>query len=208
VTVSSEGTETRTRGEPGAPSRRPRAGPRALLSAAVLLALSAVTGTGTWAAFSATTASSGNSFTTGTVVLTDDDSGSTLLTLSDARPGDYDESCITMSYTGSLASTVRLHGTTSGTGLDQHVDLTVTRGSGAAGFDDCTGFTPDAVGVVYTGRLQEFPDDHATGLVDPDTWTNGTDRQYRIRVELPVSANDAAQGLNATQTLTWEARNQ
>ena len=45
------------------------------------------------------------------------------------RPGNTDTGCIKVSYAGSLASEVRLYGTTSGTGLDAYLDLTVTRGT-------------------------------------------------------------------------------
>jgi predicted ribosomally synthesized peptide with SipW-like signal peptide len=187
------------------------------LTALIVALLVSVVGLGTWSAFSATTSNPGNAFAAGTVILADNDSGSTMLALSNAVPGNTDTSCITVSYSGSLPSNVRLYGTTSGTGLDQYLDLVVTRGSGAAGFDNCTGFSADATnyigagaGVVYSGTLQGYPDSYAAGLVDPtsgspESWTNPENHQYRFQVT--VQDNNAAQGLNATQTFTWEARN-
>jgi hypothetical protein len=186
---------------------------------AVTLA-SALAGAQTWAAFSATTASTGDSFASGTVALADNDSGTAMLSLSSAVPGNSDSGCITVSYTGSLASAVRLYGTTTGTGLDAYLDLKVTRGgfSGAPpAFDSCTTFTADATdyigsgsGVIYDGTLQGFPDDYAAGRVDPlaaspETWTTSEAHVYMLQIT--VQNNPSAQGKDATQTFTWEARN-
>jgi hypothetical protein len=192
-------------------------------SALVLLAIALVAtiaGAQTWAAYSATTDNAANSFATGTVALSDDDSGAALLTLVAAVPGATDTGCITVTYTGSLASAVRLYGTTStgGTGLDAYLDLKVTRGSftGAApAFDACTGFAPDAAdygsgaGVVYDGTLLGYPDDYATGVVDPPTggpasWTTGESHVYQLRVTLQDDVG--AKGKTASQIFTWEAR--
>src|SRR6058998_1719961 len=93
------------------------------LSLLVLALIGVAVGVGTWSAFSATTQNSGNSFSAGTVILSDDDSGSAMLSLANAKPGDSDTSCIVVTYTGSLAATVRLYGTTTGTGLDQYLDM-------------------------------------------------------------------------------------
>ena len=126
-----------------------------------------------------------------------------------------------MTYTGSLDAAVRLYGTTTGTGLDQYLDLKVTRGTYSPsnpGFDSCTNFTADATnyigagaGVVYNGTVQGYADDYAGGLVDPtsgspETWTSGEKHAYKIQVTLQNNA--AAAGKNATQDFTWEARNQ
>jgi predicted ribosomally synthesized peptide with SipW-like signal peptide len=194
---------------------------RSVLILAAIALVVAIGGAQTWAAYTATTASNANSFASGTVALTDNDSGAALLTLATAVPGDTDIGCITVTYTGSLASAVHLYGTTSpaGTGLDAYLDLRIRRGTftGAApAFDACTNFTPDATnygagsGVVYDGTLLAYPDDHAGGIVDPpaggaESWTTGESHVYELRVTL---RNDiAAKGKNATQTFTWEARN-
>jgi hypothetical protein len=183
---------------------------------ALTLAVGGGTFAGTLSAFSSTTTNSGNVLTSGTVILADNDSATAMLALSGAKPGDSDTSCIRVSYTGSLASTVRLYGTTTGTGLDSYLTLTVTRGAASAGFDNCTGFIADTTnylgsgaGVVYTGTLLAFADSYSLGLVDPtatpESWTTGETHDYKFVVTLADS--DAAQGKNATQTFTWEARN-
>jgi predicted ribosomally synthesized peptide with SipW-like signal peptide len=181
----------------------------------------AVAGGVTWAAFTATTVNSGDEVRSGSVKLDDNDSDSAVLALSAVEPGAADTGCIKVTFSGSLASTVRLYGTTSGSGLDQYLDLKVTRGSYTPtepAFDSCTNFQPDATdylglgaGVLYEGTLQGYADTYAGGIVDPpsggpESWTNGESHVYKLEVAL--RHNLAAQGLNATQAFTWEARNQ
>jgi hypothetical protein len=199
-------------------SRRDRAvGTKLALTMLILGLLGLAVGIGTWSAFSGTTQNQGNSFSTGTVTLTDDDSGAAMLTLTNAKPGDADTSCIVVTFTGSLASTVRLYGTTGGTGLDQYLDLKVTRGTKSSSFDSCSDFVPDSTdyigqgpGVIYLSTLQAYPDTYATGLIDPtpgspESWTTSEAHAYQFVVT--VQDNNNAQGLSATQTFTWEARN-
>jgi len=189
-----------------------------VLTALVLGLVGIIAGVGTWSAFTATTANAGNSFTSGSVILTDDDLGVAMLSLTNAKPADTDSSCINVTYTGTLPATVRMYGTTSGTGLDPYLNVTVTRGTIAVpAFDTCAGFVADltnytgaGAGVVYDGTLAAFPDSYAAGIVDPtsgspESWTNPESHAYRITVT--VADDDLAQGKNTTQTFTWEARN-
>ncbi len=195
-----------------------------LLASMALIALVGISaGSGTWAAFTATTPNAGSRFESGNVTIGDNDGGSTpMLSLSAALPGATDTGCITVSYTGSLPSTVRLYGATTGTGLDQYLDLKVTRGTytpSQPAFDSCTNFQTDGTeyivgkgnGVVYDGPLQGFPDTYLAGLVDPtsgspESWTTGEAHVYRVQVTL--QNNTGAEGKNATQSFIWEARNQ
>ncbi len=188
-------------------------------TAAVLVGLSTVAtgGGGTYAAFSASTENTGNSFDAGTVSLTDNDGGATaMFTATGMRPGGAAEvGCIRVTSTGTIAVPVRLHGTTTGTGLGTHLNLVVERGTQpATAFDACTGFTPDTAnhkglgnGVLYTGTLAAYPATHATGITDPNAaWTLNENHVYRFTVTLPVAADNAAQGKNATTAFTWEAQ--
>jgi predicted ribosomally synthesized peptide with SipW-like signal peptide len=188
------------------------------VSMVVVGLLGVVAGLGTWSAFSDTTDNSGNTFASGTVDLNDDDSGNAMWSLNNAAAGDSDTSCINVTYSGSLPAGVRMYGTTSGTGLDQYLDLVVTRGTLVApAFDSCATFVPDVAdygygpgGVVYSGTVQGYADDYGVGIVDPqsgspETWTNGESHAYRFVVT--VQNDNAAQGKNVSQTFTWEARN-
>jgi hypothetical protein len=192
-----------------------------LATAFVVGVVGVLGGQATMSAFVARHANSGNTFASGTVKLDDNDNDTALLSLAAAQPGATDSGCLKVTYSGSLPSRVRLYGTTTGSGLDQYLDLRITRGiysPSEPGFDSCTNFQPDGTnyigagnGVIYNGTLQGYADSYAAGLVDPlaaspETWTSGEAHVYRIEVTL--QSNMAAQGLNASQTFTWEARNQ
>ena len=190
-----------------------------VLGVLALLALAA--GGITFAAYTATSSNSTDRLEAGSVKLSDNGDGSSIVSLSGAVPGDTTSACIKVTYDGTLPAAVRLHGTTTGSGLDQYLDLKVTRGTyspSTPAFKSCTNFQPDTTnytgagnGVIYSGTLQGYPDDYASGLVDPlsgspESWTTGEVHVYRV--DVTVQQNFAAQGLDATQTFTWEARNQ
>lgn len=190
---------------------------RALLSALVVGIVGVVSGAGTFASFSSTTANGGNTFAAGTVAISDNDAGGTMLTLSNAKPGDSATGCIAVTYGGTLPADVRLYGSTSG-GLASYLTLTVTRGSDPTpSFPGCAGFSADGTnyigagaGVVYQGNLSSYPGTWGGGIVDApgsaETWTNGEQHVYRFAVTL--QNNSAAEGLSANASFTWEARNQ
>ena len=173
---------------------------------------------GTYSAFSSTTSSSGNAFSAGSVVLGDNDANAALLSLSNAKPGSSSTGCITVTYTGSLAATVRLYASVTGS-LAQYLTLTVTRGTDSApSFNSCTNFAADSTnyigsgpGVVYSGLLSAFPTTYAGGLVDPTSgspasWATSEAHSYKFVVSL--NDNNAAQGLSSNASFTWEAQNQ
>lgn len=202
---------------PPPPERRPHGAKRFALTLVVLGLMGFAAGVGTWGMFTDSAAVTDNTFGSGTVAIGDDDGGSTpMFSLTGLQPASTDSGCIVVTYTGSVTANVRLYGSTAGTGLDQYLDLTVTRGTKSGAFDSCSGFTADSTnyigqgaGVIYSGTLQGFPDDYNAGTVDPtsgspEAWTSGEAHAYRFDVTL--QNNVAAQGKNATQTFTWEAR--
>jgi hypothetical protein len=93
-----------------------------LLASITLLAavVTTLAGVSTWSAFSGSTADAGNTFAAGTVAISDNDGGSAMFAFTGVRPGDTDAKCLTVTYTGTLPSLVRLHGATTGSGLDQY----------------------------------------------------------------------------------------
>ena len=193
---------------------------RFLVAAAIALLVPAA-GSATYAAFRATNSNGNDLVEAGSVKLADNGDGSSMLSLSTAVPGDTTSACIKVTYDGSLPATVRLHGTTTGSGLDPYLDLKVTRGvysPSTPAFKSCTNFQADGTnyigagnGVIYNGTLQGYPDDYASGLVDPlsgspESWTTGEVHVYKLDVTL--QSNFAAQTKDATQTFRWEAKNQ
>lgn len=177
---------------------------RLLASTAVLGVLAAAMSAVVFSAFSATTENLNNQFATGSMTLTDNDSGTALFNVSGADANDSFTRCIRVTYasTGAIDATVRLYGATSGTGLDQFLTVDIDRAdTGSAA--DCSDFA-GAVGAVYDGTLQDFPDSYAAGTVTDGAWTNGKAVTYRIAVT--VQNTNAAMGRNVTQAFTWEAR--
>ena len=170
------------------------------------------TGAQTWAALSGTTANSGNAFSAGTVALTDNDGGSTpMFTFTNQRPGVVANSCIKVTYSGSLSATVKLYASVSGT-LAPYLNVTVTRGTDLTpSFSSCSTFTPDALdynglgnGVLFSGTLSSFPTSYAAAISDPSaSWTSGSTASYRFSVQ--IADINAAQGLSASSAFTWEA---
>lgn len=198
---------------------RKRSARRRMLATALVVVVVAVAIGSSAAAFTATTGSVNNSIASGSVAIGDNDAGAALLSLPDARPGYSDTGCIRVTYTGSLPSTVRLYATTTGA-LGQYFDLKVTRGSTSDPFRTCTNFSADATdyigrgaGVVYDGTLEGFPAGYASGLVDPvagspESWISDEAHAYKVHVTLRASTPAAAQGLSASSTFVWEARNE
>ena len=193
---------------------------RLLLTALTIGVAGGLAGIGTYGAFSNSTTNAGNSISAGTVTIEDNDGdpGVAMLSLANGRPGDSDTSCIKVTYTGSLASTVRLYATLTGN-LKNYLTLTVTRGTDATPtFDNCTTFVPDPTdyngngpGVVYSGLLSAFPATYDAAIVDPragtpETWTQNEAHVYKFTISL--NNDTAAQGLSSTAAFTWEARNE
>jgi hypothetical protein len=167
--------------------------------------------------FTATTQNSGNEITSGTVELTDNDSGSALYNLTGVRPGDVTSRCIKTTYAGSLPAVVRLYSPSSAGPLAPYVDLTVTQGTQTSPtFPSCTGFAPDAAGAIFTGTLQGFEQarsSYATGVTTAPAgktgWATGEAVVYRFQATLQASAPDASQGWSTgVHSFVWEGRSQ
>ena len=144
-------------------------------------------------------------FVTQGPVLTDSDVGRALFDGGPLAPGGPRTACTTVTNAGPASAAVRLFGSTTGTGLDRFLRITVARGrltTDAEG-GSCRGFESQA--VLFSGSLRAFPDAYEEGIADPDTsWDPGQSRAYRITVTL--GDDPAAQGLTAGQSFVWEAR--
>jgi len=161
------------------------------------------------AAFFDTTQNTGNSFASGDVLISDDDSGSAMFSLSDMAPGDSATKCINVQYDGSITpadiESYVSAGDLAGTGLGDYLNLTVELGTGGT-FADCAGF---AGASFYSGTLDGFAGNFTDFASGTGSWTaaaTGDDRTYRFTFDL--QDDNAAQDLNATFTFTWEAQNQ
>jgi hypothetical protein len=186
----------------------------AVLAGCALLASAA-----TWSNLNATATNPSNSFIAGTVQIASNSGSTAVLSLANAKPGAVSTGCLNVSYTGTLPANVKLYGTGGGTGLNQYLNLVVTRGTftGTPTAGSCTGFTADSTnyitqgaGVIYSGTVAGWPATAAAALVDPTasspaTWSTNTSHGYQFQVTLQTNA--AGQGLTGTETLTFEADN-
>jgi hypothetical protein len=188
---------------------------RVLLSLLAIGALGAVAAAGIFGAFNATTTNSDNQFSTGTVVLGDNDSGTAMYQVTNAKPGDSVTRCIKVTYNGSIQSAVRLYMPDSVGPLAQYVNLTITPGTQPSStFPDCTGFTAASGGAIYTGTLDNFSTTHSsysTGVITnpgaQSSWNPNDAVVYRFQVSLDSNAPDAAEAeQTGAHSYVWEAR--
>ena len=184
------------------------------ISLTILIAglVASVAGFGAFSAFSATTKNEGNTFATGTVQIADNDGGGVALyTGTGKKPGDYVESCIRVTYTGSLAASVKLHvsaGITDGT----EFNLKVERGTQTPDvYPACGDFAPTS--EAYNGTLDTFPTTFAAGRdgkAAGAAWANNDTVVYRFRITQKDDATANAHTdvkTSGSHVFTWEAQN-
>lgn len=165
------------------------------------------------AAFTSSTSNTGNSFTGGTVTLTDNDAEAVMFDLPAMNPGQSYTSCIDVEYSGTVTtpSAVKVYsGATPGgsTTLGDHIELTIERGtSNSVAFGSCgTSYTLEATPVsgVTLNTFTSSQTDYTTGL---GTWTPTAPdtKTYRITVTLLSTVPDTEEGASVTGVnFTWE----
>ena len=177
---------------------------------AAILASGGLVWASSYSAFSATTSNPTNNWTAGTVALSDDDSNTAMFTASNLKPGATGTKCIAVTSTGSLASTVKLYGTSYATtnALAANINLKIEEGTGATS-SSCAGFTGGT--TLYDGAMSTFGTSRtsfATGLSSwAPTGTASETKAYRITYALSASTPDTAQGGTAALGFTWESQN-
>jgi hypothetical protein len=189
----------------GPPAHRgPWAGCAAALAAVVLSM--AFVWNASYASFTARTNPVEGSVSTARVMLTDDDAGVALFTVSDLRPGAAATRCVVVSSTSTVPTVVRLYATgRSNSTLADALTLVAEVGTGGNSAGGCTGFTVG--GTLYSGKLGAFPTTYGSGL---DNWSTTAPsaeetRTYRFTYSLPSTATSGA-GSSASLALTWEAQ--
>lgn len=165
----------------------------------VLAALGSVTGAASFSAFESESDNGGQTFSAGTVFVTDNDANAALFNLTGQRPGTTTERCLRVTYSGSIGAEVRLFSDSTIGALGPYLNLKITPGTqSGGGFGDCTGFSPDSGGALFDGTLAGFRSSHggwANGLGDQgpgaaSTWTPNDSVVYRFSIS--VQNNDAA----------------
>jgi hypothetical protein len=109
---------------------------------------------------------------------------------------------------------VRLYSTSTPGTLAQYVDVTIAQGTQASStFPDCTGFTPDSQGTIYSGTLKNFEQTYtgysngiATAPAGQTSWSQNNSLVYRIQAALQSATPDTAQGASTgVHTFIWDA---
>lgn len=188
--------------------RRRGLGAIAALPVAIgLIAVSAVVWRSSSAAFSGTTNNAGNSWATGTVSLTDDDSGTAMFAATGLVPGATDSKCIAVTYGGTADAQISLFVSAStGPALQPYLDMVVEEGTGGS-FSSCAGFIPSTtLSSAPLSSIVATNTSFASGMTTGGTATTGQVRTYRFTYTLNASTPDAQQGATATATFQWEAR--
>jgi hypothetical protein len=182
---------------------------------AVLLAAGTVW-MASYAAFSADTRNSGNSWATGQVTLTDDDNGSARFNVSGIVPDQTDTKCIVVTSNSTVSGVVKtyvLNAVTSSAGLENHILISVSRGTGGSfASPTCAGFTSEAVVAtdVPLATLITTNTDYASGLGSwTTTGTPGEAKTYRITWKFDTTGLtqeqlDALQGAHTGVDFEWE----
>ncbi|MFN8052559.1 MAG: hypothetical protein U0Q22_14025 [Acidimicrobiales bacterium] len=189
--------------------RRSRLGVLVALPMAMsIVGVSAIVWQSSSAAFSATTSNAGNSWATGTVAVSDDDSAAAMFTVPSMLPGDTGSKCIKLTYTGTQNALVKLYQTAAtGATLRPYIDVVITEGTGGT-FASCTGFS--STSTIFTGTLDAFvtgKTDYTSGVGSATQMNTGaTTRTYKIDWTFNAAAPNTTQGQSSTVTFQWEAR--
>jgi hypothetical protein len=183
-----------------------------LISLTIVGAVGAVAGAGAFSAFSKTTSNDNNTITAGNVTIGDNDSNAAAYSLATAKPGDSAQKCVKVTYTGNLATNVKLYRSafSGSTNLESVVDLSITKGTGNN--TDCSDFSAGT--SVYSGTLSAFSATSwsngisLTNASNSATWSTNDAVTYRITATLQSGAASTNQGLTTgTHSFTWEAQN-
>jgi spore coat-associated protein N len=164
---------------------------------AVVLAAAGIT-VGSGASFTAQSANPSNTFTAGTLSMTN--SAGAILNATNLKPGATDSGTVDIANTGSVSGdfSVRTSSPSDSTPsllglLDLKIlDCGVFSGTTAP---DCS--TP---ATKYTGKISAIP-----ASIDLGSFAGGVKHRYRFEVTMPSSADDQYQGKTASISFNWNA---
>jgi hypothetical protein len=184
---------------------RPR---RTLGALATVLAAAGLT-VASGADFTAQSANPANSFSTGTLSMSNSSNDVAVLTASGLRPGDTSTGTVDIANTGSLSGAFTL----ARSSLTDSDPANPLSGKLNVVVDDCGAFSAGGSAPSctdgdevpkYTGTLADMstPGHAVTGL---GTFAGNEKHRYRFRVTLDGSADNPYQGDNSTASFTWTA---
>jgi predicted ribosomally synthesized peptide with SipW-like signal peptide len=183
---------------------------KALLSLLLLGAVGSVAGFGTWSAFTATTTNTGNSYTAGSVQISQHSGATTLYTGAHQSPSATKTACVRVTYTATLPATVKLYASSITNGTSFH--LKVERGSGLTTLDNtmsCAGFS--AASTAFDADMDTVPTTYAGGIdakAAAAAWAQNDSIDYRFTITVNDDATPNAHTTElgtGTHSFTWEA---
>ena len=182
----------------------------ALVVGLAFLSASVVTWKTSSALFTDTTSNPADTFATGSVGLTDNDLGSALFSVSNMKPGDSAAKCIRVTYTGTLASSVKVYGaglTVSGGALGDWLNIQIEQGTNSSSTAGTCGTFSGATTVFANAAVNTLGTTWGTGSGNWTPSSNPTTMDYRITYTLSGSAPNSTMSQNLSLTFTWEAQN-
>lgn len=169
---------------------------RAFAAALSALAISSLVVTTSQAALQPGGTIATNSLAAGTISVTDDDEGRSLVELTNMAPGRPEEECIEIVYEGSLTPVILTLAATIEGQLAPFVSVEIEKGTGA-GFGDCADF--EKTDEVFDGRLSELAEVSPVEL--GRILNQGDSNSFRFVFEL--ADEEAALGLLSTTNFVW-----
>jgi hypothetical protein len=196
-----------------APSNRTRrillrsSGPVAVLLAGLMV------WQGSQAAFTAETFNAGNNWNTGSVLLTNDGTGSAMFTLQDLVPMQTGSHCINVTATSNVAGTIRTYFPNGvANGLENNLTMKVEQGTGAS-YADCTNFvSASTFAATPLATMFSAHDLFSNGILEWNKGTGVETQSYKFTWTFDTSALsqaqiDALQGTSVRTDIEWELQN-
>ena len=176
--------------------------PRRILIILTAVLVGAALVFGTVAKFTVRAANPANTFSSGTLSLSDSDEGAAILTATGMKPGDNATGRVDIENTGSVAGTLRLsrpalEDSDPANPLSRQLQLVVSDcGSFNGGPPNCDGVDP----VVYRGTLADMTGTSALG-----TFVPAEKHRYEFMLAFDPAAGNAYQDATSTATFRWDA---
>ena len=171
-------------------------------------------GWGVYSAFTATTTNSGNTITAGTVAIAQHAGSTTLYSALEPGPRRLDRQCVRVTYTGSLASSVKLYASS------RHHERLRLQPSGRARLGPLVARQHDELHGLHvlldartTARSARFATTYAGGVdgkAAGAAWATNDSVDYRFTITVVDDATPNAHTsalCSGAHTFTWEARN-
>jgi hypothetical protein len=195
------------------PTRRARTLSTAIVTPLAIVAAGAMVWQSSYSAFSGTTRNSGNSWSTGSVALTDDDEGTARFQAKNLVPQQTETKCIAVTTNTNVPGVVKgyaLNPIVSAAKLEDHIKVTIEHGNGG-GFGSCDGFTKTGDSIPTPTSLTTLANakDFATGVGGWNVPAGTQTRTYKITylfdtTNLSQSQLDGLQGAQTGIDFQWE----